>query len=322
MQLFLDPWNPDFSGSLQADSPEEDTPPEVRLDIELREWKTILPPYDPNVNFVFVDGVRRIDARVILQNGQIQYGLLGSVAAGGVAAGRKQQNAALDVLSNAVIKRYFITGGGFSFDRTIDLPHGFSYEAVSVADAKPQAPLQKLQQLMRDAEGKVISQFSLGDSDALLVADGPLHFPWARESKAVGYIKSFHQWYLPSSHIPMLSTLRPGERTPLFLIHGQGAQFPDRYGWFVRLAAPEAGDSPLSGLARLEIACDTGLDHAIRSANRSTRLSEFVSKKYRDPRSPQNLVPIGALEKTLKHLLGDIGIMRRWISAWIRTEQA
>ena len=53
---------------------------------------------------------------------------------------------------------------------------------------------------------------------------------------------------------------------------------------------------------------------AARLADQSARILPLLaSSPVRDPRSPQNLVPVGALERALTHRLGD----RRWVSRLI-----
>jgi hypothetical protein len=317
MPIFLDPWNPEFVPSVQADFDKAQKQPLVKLYLEGDVWEPITPLQSAS-SFLFVDGVRRVEARVILQNGKILFGIFGSIAAGAIKAEKNKVNFLGESLCLARIERYFIMGGGLlPFDKPIAVHPCFSFTPISVAEEGVDAPVQKLQQLMRDAEGKIIE--TLGErNEEILVADGPLHFPWARKTLAIGYIKSFHEWYLPPSHLPSLEKLKVGERTPLFLITGQNMQFPDRFGWFVRLSNPQKGDAPISGLARLEVAAEAGLGNAKRLANLSCGLSAFISQKFRDPRSPQNLLPIGALEKILKHRLGDTLMLQRNIQLWIQ----
>jgi hypothetical protein len=49
----------------------------------------------------------------------------------------------------------------------------------------------------------------------------------------------------------------------------------------------------------------------------ATRLPAFVPSRARDPRAPQNLLPIGALEQHLRHRLGDARLIRRKIAQLI-----
>lgn len=317
MPIFLDPWNPDFAGSLQAEPPAEGEPSKVVLTIETEAWKEIAPSSPPPKNFAFVDGVRRVDARIILENETVNYGLLGSVAAGAVLLEINQVNSTHDIVNHSMVERYFVTGGGSTVAESAKVHERVDYLPVSIPENDVQAPVLKLQQLMRDVEGKAIGQIAAKAPDALVIADGPLHLASLKSPGALGYIKSFHEWYLPSDRLPLLTRLTPGTRTPMFLLGGGKRGFPDRCAWFIRLAHPEKGDSPLSGLARLEVGAQAGLEKAKHLADQSCLLSSFASKKYHDPRSPQNLLPIGALEKMLKHLLGDSSLLRRWIQSWI-----
>jgi hypothetical protein len=45
----------------------------------------------------------------------------------------------------------------------------------------------------------------------------------------------------------------------------------------------------------------------------SHNLPRFASRPEHDPRAPQNLLPVGALEKRLRHELGDQAFIRRAI---------
>ncbi|MCL4512536.1 MAG: hypothetical protein M1421_00750 [Candidatus Eremiobacteraeota bacterium] len=316
MPIYLDPWNPEFSSSLQAEQPEEGSSPDIRLDVESIEWKAVKPELIP-ADFIFVDGVRRVESRVIYQNGKLFYGVFGSAAAGGIWMKKAQLNLTQNSLVKSLVRRYLITGGGIlPFDHEISMK-GLNFLPVSIPDEDHDSPVQKLQQLMRDQEGEVIHELAEKNLDSLLIADGPLHFPWAKKNPVLGYIKSFHEWYLPAPYLGLLTELRVSERTPIFLISGQTSRFPDRFSWFVRLSKPGSGDSPLSGLARLETSCDFGLEKAHLLANSSCLLSFYGASRERDPRSPQNLLPIGILEGQLKHLLGDSGIVKRSIHSWI-----
>ena len=47
-------------------------------------------------------------------------------------------------------------------------------------------------------------------------------------------------------------------------------------------------------------------------------LPPLASSPYKDPRAPQNLVPIGGLERELRHRLGDQHILYRALRAAAR----
>jgi hypothetical protein len=42
-------------------------------------------------------------------------------------------------------------------------------------------------------------------------------------------------------------------------------------------------------------------------------IPRYAGIPYIDPRAPQNLQPVGALESHLRHLLGDVGLAERAI---------
>ena len=117
------------------------------------------------------------------------------------------------------------------------------------------------------------------------------------------------------------SSLPPGARTPLFALRGT-ARF-SRYSWFLRLAAPFAGETDLSDLIRLEVADSIGLDAARHLADATAALlPRFAPSRGRDPRAPQNLLPVSALESHLRKLLGDPRLVRQRIRSYLAREAA
>ena len=118
----------------------------------------------------FVDGVRRVEARIIIDDnsGRIIRGLFGSAAVGAV---RVEQNQAS--FENIRVRRYLITGSGISLEAE-SLPVGNTeliFEPYSVPDSNPPAPLLGLQNLMRNEEASIAVALSAGS--AYVFADGP-----------------------------------------------------------------------------------------------------------------------------------------------------
>ena len=102
-----------------------------------------------------------------------------------------------------------------------------------------------------------------------------------------------------------LTSLPAGYRTPMFLV----TTAKSRFSWYLRLAN-HAG--PAGGLVRCEIDADTSAADAARVASRvSATLPRFASARHKDPRAPQNLYPIGGLERDLRHRLGDKDLAMR-----------
>jgi hypothetical protein len=83
----------------------------------------------------------------------------------------------------------------------------------------------------------------------------------------------------------------------------------------VRLAPIDDGHT-WSGLVRCEASAHLPLDTVRTIADRAAALLPLVaSQAHLDPRAPQNLVPIGALERDLRHRMGDPGLVYRALRA-------
>jgi hypothetical protein len=100
--------------------------------------------------------------------------------------------------------------------------------------------------------------------------------------------------------------LRSGQRTPVFAL---GTRWPG-WSWYLRL--PGATGAPWAGIVRIECSPDLAPDQAIELAHLSgATLPRFASSAYKDPRAPQNLVPIAGLERRLRGMLGDARLLHR-----------
>jgi hypothetical protein len=76
-------------------------------------------------------------------------------------------------------------------------------------------------------------------------------------------------------------------------------------------------------LFRVFFSYSVGLYAARQYANATAYLlPRFAPGRGRDPRSPQNLLPIGALEAQLRRRLGDVRLVRRHIESLIAREAA
>ena len=74
-------------------------------------------------------------------------------------------------------------------------------------------------------------------------------------------------------------------------------------------------------LARAWPEGEVGRDEAIRLADLTTLVvPRFVPSRSRDPRAPQNLVPIGALEQHLRRGLGDARLIHRRLASLLARE--
>jgi hypothetical protein len=316
LEVFLDPWEVDHGSELALEQG-EDPVEEALMDVEVPSsaWTPLLPaaPDKPG-RLLFVDGVRRLEARLLLRHGlRLSYGAFGSYAVGAVRAER-----GFAVVENACCERLLALGGGESLADAVEVTPALSYQPLATAATEPDAPLRALQAQMRLAEEALARRLAV-QPDALVVVDGPLSFGEPSRGAAVGFIKRLFRLYLPEASQDVLSRLPPGARTPLFALRSS-RRFA-RYSWFLRLGPPGSSQSPLSGIVRLEVSAAVGLDGARRLADATAReLPRFAPGRGKDPRSPQNLVPIGALEARLRHGLGDARLVRRHIESLLARE--
>jgi hypothetical protein len=126
-------------------------------------------------------------------------------------------------------------------------------------------------------------------------------------------VKRLLRNYLPPSESLLLRTLPVGQRTPIFLIKETRH---DWYSWYTRIATGRRIDSALTGVVRVETSSALAMQAVRRLADLSARvLPRFASAPGHDPRAPQNLYPIGGLERALRHLMGDPLVVRRAIEA-------
>jgi hypothetical protein len=256
------------------------------------------PPVD---SLAFVDGVRRGDANLFLVDpgsGQTARGLVGALAVGAVLIEPERA----PEFAEPRIERWAIWGAGVT---PVELPSrgGWTWGAVSTADPHPDAPLRELQRRMRRAERAYA--LALAKSGTLVVVDGPLSTNHATPG-LLGFVKTHHVALLPPAVHARLPELEAGARTALFALG-------DRvYSAYLRLAPRDRHTSPWAGIVRLELPQTLGLEAAVRAADAAaTTLPRFAGVPHRDPRAPQNLQPIGALERHLRHLLGDAGLAVR-----------
>jgi uncharacterized protein len=305
--LRLDPWPPEYDSAVQFGDIEVGGAASIDARVETPEWRVIRPDVAHYYEeLCFVDGVRRIEARVLTDSKEkMIHGLFGSVGVGAVRI--RGTNASFAELT---VDRFLILGGGlFQTERIQVGIHTLAFEGLSSAMNSPMEMLGELQNVMRTREAELGK--ALGSPNVCVFVDGPLTFFASTRHEVVGVVKTIHLPYLAPQHFSLVSRLVPGCRTPLFAI--EDGKY-DRYSWFLRVAEGRKLDHPLTGVIRLEVRAAVGLDTARKMANFSAlQLPRFASSSARDPRAPQNLVPVGALETELRHRLGDPLLLRRGI---------
>jgi hypothetical protein len=298
MRLAVESWAPDF-GSPMDDGGGDQAPSDLDVEVAAESRAPITPTVAPAPAVVFVDGVRRVEARVRIEPpGRPPLGgICASYAAGAVRCDGKA------VLVEPEVRRgLFCREGGP--DRIVT-PHG-TFGRHRVVEDDTEDPMLALQYAMADLEADVSERLDLAD-DELLVVDGPLSKRRAGLRQAVGYVKTHRSSYLTPPATDVMPVLDAGQRTPLFRIGTGGFQ---RWSWYLRLPGPR--DHDWWGVVRCEVNGDRPLPEARAVADRTAAtLPRFASEGHKDPRAPQNLYPIGGLEKELKHLLGDPGLWYR-----------
>ena len=319
LDLRIDPWSVEQGAETQIDPDAEDAA-EVRLDVEVppEQWAPI--PSGPAVmpgSVCFVDGVRRIDLRVmrVIADGDIPkvcYGSFGSYAVG-AAEVRQGPRGREAVFLTERVGRALLIGGGHEVP-DVPLGPGIVYLGEAMDANDPLAPQIRLHRQMRVAE-EMLGRELADTADRLVIMDGPLSFEGKQKGFALGAVKRLHQLYVPRELLPVLIALGRGERTPIFHI---GGRFP-RYSWFMRLSLTGPTEPPWSGLMRLELHEHVGVERGVLLAALSAKvLPEFAPPRGHDARAPQNLLPIGALEHHLRHALGDQMLIRRHLETLVR----
>ena len=308
LTLRVDPWASEYEGALQID--EEQPEPSVPVDpfVETTDWDVIVPShYQRPEAIVFIDGVQRVEVRVIGDhNGALIYGAFASLAVGAVLA---RLDGAL--VETQQLGRVLALGGGVSRE-TVTIPcgtHTLQFAVRSTAATAPWGFHEAVQAQRREEETR-LGQAMVEQGYPLVIVDGRLSFQPTRRSTAVGLVKTMHYHYLEAPQVHILSQLETGTRTPLFRI----PRDQPMYSWYVRLNQRRSFDHSWAGLARLETLEGIGLEAAMRLADLTAgHLPAFASTAAWEPRAPQNLYPLSALEDDLHHRLGDHTWIRRSI---------
>ena len=304
MRFSVDPWDPSYGSANDADVLEPTTA-KVDVDIEVpaAQWRPRSPDLQVAAGVVlFVDGVRRVEARVWIDagDGSVRPGIVASFAAGVV---RCDGAATVDAI---VVERGMFSSHGAAeaiVTRAGEFPPRFA------ATDTPDGLSLALQERMGGAEVRA-AELACEQGDAeLIVVDGPLK---GRQHLAhtVGYVKTHHVAYLPPELHSMVGAMAPGERSPLMCL---GTSW-SRLSWYMKLPVGSDGDLPWSGVVRCECSADLSLPDAIALADRvAATVPRFASQPHKDGRAPQNLYPIAGLERELRRRLGDPNVIYRAI---------
>lgn len=318
----LEPWGSDYQPPIEIDELSQSTS-EVDATVETSDW-SLFDRRRPLVNLprriIFIDGRRRIDAPLVGGSGNVvNYGAFGTVAAGAVIVDRSECKA---ICVYAPIRRILGFGGNQEAPQTtISCPLGSKEELLYHAVAPHESNNSDVRRniVMKEmfqAEVNIARQFS-SDDNTLVVRDGPLSY--RSLPSTLGYIKTMHRNYLCTTHADLLWELEPGQRTPIFQIQDQQQYL---WSWYLKSGSNETSHSfgyhDLHGIVRLELSSEIPLEVAIKIADQTTYLiPEYSSHPYKDLRAPQNLTPVGALERELGRRMGNASLIRRRVQHFL-----
>lgn len=310
MKFTVEQWSPQYASPLDADAPSGGvTTADVVETIErpLADWAPIAPPPHQTQaqasdaetgarGVLFIDGVQRLDAFLYIETPEgTRPGICASYAAGAVRCDD------LARLESHVVERSVFSASPIA----ISTPR---------LQYRPRHATGDTTELLRHAIGEAMTLLeaqiaSAAAPAALTVLDGPIragsHIPGA-----IGYVKTHHVRYLSPQAQKTLADLAPGERTPVFMMTTSWS----RFSWYLRL--PHGQDHEWGGIVRCEASSTLEAQRVIALADRATALlPRFASLPHKDPRAPQNLYPIGGLERQLHRRLGDRAYVYRELRA-------
>jgi hypothetical protein len=313
----VEAWDPGYGAAAgEAALTESSVLTDLGVEVGEASWAPLRPAPGTAAaaSVLFVDGVRRIDARIWLSgtgsdasvDADVAQGICASYAAGAV----RSEGDRAEIVDARVERGVFARAveGAEPIEADVGATR-LRFALVPV----PNDQFDQLSFRLQDAMGRLevdAAEAAGARAAELVLVDGPLR-ALHRVSGTVGYVKHHEAGYGAPVVRATLARLAPGERTPVFLM---GERFV-RYSWYVRL--PGAGsDYPLAGVVRCEVAARGSIESIVAGADRvTTSLPRFASAAHKDPRAPQNLYPIAGLERALRRRLGDPLLILRALRA-------
>lgn len=305
MRFAVDPWDPAYGSSAESEMGQSEATVVTDIEVADADWQPLRPAagtVTPSA-IVFVDGVRRLEARtwIEIDNGaDAVAGIFASYAAGAVRCDGEAK------LVDARVGR-----GIFAPVSDLDdvvTRHG-TFAATRTDDSSMERLTYAVHELMSECEVK-IAEDARRHGDELILLDGPIR-KRGHIRDAVGLVKSHHVRYLKGAPGTVVGRLAAGERTPLFRV--DAAPF-SRCSWYTRL--PGLAGGPWAGIMRCEVSAAIPVAELSELADSVTAsLGRFASAPHKDARAPQNLYPIAGLERELRRRLGDPAVLYRALRA-------
>ncbi|MCS7068413.1 MAG: hypothetical protein RMK51_00945 [Meiothermus sp.] len=304
----LETWNPEYALPERAEADDqasglEDIKTHYEGDWRARTPARVEPENWPIV--YLVDGRQRVDAQIADSSGR--RALLATVVAGAVL----RDGAGIRVVGEPLRQHILL----HSADLEEPLPPGLGhYRPIRVPKSDPASLRARVTEVMRRLEARLVNELEGG----LVIVDGqifPGEEPYQAPERILGYTKTQAATYLGPEEQALLHRLMPHQRTPIFSIPGYALRRPlDVFSWYVRL--PLEPSAPFYGAAALLRVESPTSEPAEASQLADLSVSLFcalASSPARDPRAPQNLIPIGGLEQWLGRYMGQAEVIRRRI---------
>ena len=320
----VDPWDPGYGVAADLEGRESGATLDLSAELPASSWRAVSADHGAALPsaVLFLDGVRRIDARVWVHGAAPQP--VPAVAAS-LAAGLVRCDGTARIADVRIDRSLYTTAAPAPTlvtrhaTYTVRPVPAAARRTAPEADAAPSgADVLSLavQRRLAELEVDLATTHQSGASpDTLLVIDGPLRAHATHLTRAVGYVKTHHAAYLPPAQALVVAGMAAGQRSPVFAMSTSWR----RHSWYLRLPGAPAA-APWSGIVRLECSADLPTPDAIALADLTARLlPPLASTPHKDSRAPQNLVPIGGLERHLRHRLGDAALLYRSLRAAAHT---
>ena len=336
----LEAWNPEYALPERVGGEDEGSGLEdIKTHYE-GNWTARTParrqPDDWPIMYL-VDGRQRVDAQIADSRGH--RALLATVIAGAVL----RDGAGIRPIGEPLKEHILL----HSADLEEPLPPGLShYRPIQAPRSDPASLRARVTEQMRRLEARLANELTddplsgqspdgpvhraddppsgqspggpVHRAGGLVIVDGqifPGEVPYKAPGQILGYTKTQAATYLGPEEQALLHTLKPYQRTPIFSIPGYALnRRVDVFSWYVRL--PLEPSAPFYGgaaLLRVETPTQEPAE-ASKLADLSVSLfCTLASSPARDPRAPQNLIPLGGLEQWLGRHLGHGEVIRRRI---------
>ena len=206
-RLVVEQWAPEYGAPIDPD--EALAPSEGDIDVAVEvagDWSPIVGADDGFPVVAFVDGVRRIDARLTLDDpaaGPVA-GICGSYAVGAVLWRRGEERAQFH---DVRVERLAVLGSGEAAQLP-PLDMGLSYRTESAPGGDNADLIKRFHTAMRRSETELALE--LAQAGYFVVADGPIS--GLSPEPLVGYIKAHRVSYLPAPQSAVIGRLAPEDR--------------------------------------------------------------------------------------------------------------